>query len=90
VSYGEQARVQSGVGMSPARRCSLPLCRCVTAALRLVWRIVLRDSSLKASLNQSCGGVALRRAEAGGGLRGYARQAKGPPRGTTLRARTPF
>src|SRR5207253_8440290 len=33
-------------------------------------------SSLNASLNQSRGGVALRRAEAGGGLRGYGGQAK--------------
>ena len=37
-----------------------------------------------APLNQSCGGVALRRAEAGGGLSGYERQAKGP-RSATLR-----
>jgi hypothetical protein len=46
---------------------TLSLAFVLALRLRLVWRIVSRGQhSLKASLNQSCGGVALRRAEAGG------------------------
>jgi hypothetical protein len=61
----------------PIRRCSFARSALLRHGLLLVWRVVSPGSSLKASLIQSCGGIALRGAEAGGGLRGLARQRKG-------------